>query len=223
MCPGLQTARPVMPISRIRPAARTARTALLLLLLLLAGAGLGACRRDRHGGRGAVEWARDVRARDSSRREAAVRAFRSLGRRGRPATAALHESARHPAPEVRAAALRALAALGADADTVMYTLTRALATDSVTLVRLVAADGLEELMQEAKGGHFRLGLRALAGALVRDPDPTVRATAASNLGALEERAEPAADALRAALRDPDTLVRHEARDALAHVYGRPHR
>ena len=60
---------------------------------------------------------------------------------------------------------------------------------------------------------------ALLVAALADPAPSTRATAASSLSHLGPVAAPALDALHAALRDSNEMVRHEVRHAIREISG----
>lgn len=115
-------------------------------------------------------------------------------------------------PDARADAIRALGQLGPDAAEAVPAIEVAL-TDESSEIRHGAAWALGN-MGEEQGARAVPPLTAL---LETDPDGDVRAQAAWALGQMGVSAEPAADALLAALEDPEDMVQLEAYEALKSI------
>jgi HEAT repeat protein len=114
--------------------------------------------------------------------------------------------------DARADAIQALGQLGPDAAEALPAIEVAL-TDDSSEIRHSAAWALGN-MGEQEGAR---AVPALTTLLKTDPDEDVRAQAAWALGEMGVSAEPAADALLAALEDPEDMVQLEAYEALKNL------
>lgn len=115
-------------------------------------------------------------------------------------------------PAIRVAALQALERIGAS-EVTMKPLLEAILRDPNPGVRYAA---VMMYMNDRYRDKSTLGLMRQA---LRDSAATVRAAAAVAIGQLGEAGSAALDDLAVATRDPDEMVRHEARDAIDNITG----
>ncbi len=180
---------------------------------------------------------------DVKSRQLAARALGNIGYLEIEAEDALVAALADSAPEVRAAALAALVQTGAELPegsiaklieflTAADIDTRAdavvalgqlgpRAAEAVSAIETALADESSEVRHSAAWALGNMGeaqgaqaVPPLTAVLETDPDADVRAQAAWALGQMGTAAEPGADALLAALEDPDDMVQFEAYEAL---------
>jgi HEAT repeat protein len=214
--------------------------ALYLLLALL----LGGWRATRVGDRAATnpeltmagrplrEWADDLKDPDERVRMRALKMFRNLGGKARPALPAIRAALKDPSPNVRPEACRALGAMGRENipllldtftsdDPYNYASSVLSQMGPVAVPQLLEALGhrdprvrrgvVSALTMDWKAGSQVIA--ALRRAL-EDPDGLVRLQAATALPNLDRDSPPPVDVIRAALHDPDPAVRLRAAERL---------
>lgn len=183
---------------------------------------------------------------DAKSRQLAARVLGNIGYLEIEAEDALVAALEDSEPGVRAAALSALVQTGAelpegsiarlaefltaqDADTRADAIL-ALgqlgpeAAEAVSAIEIALADESSEIRHSAAWALGNMGAEQgaravppLTAVLETDPDADVRAQAAWALGQMGIAAEPAADALLAALEDPEDMVQLEAYEALKNI------
>lgn len=135
-------------------------------------------------------------------------AVKTLVNMGKPAVSALIEALKHPKPEVRANAAKALAQMGSDAAPALPALSEAL-QDEDKSVRVEAAQAFNNVGKQAMIPYLVANLR--------NENPSIRYSSVHALTRLGKYAQSAVPTLIQTLQDKETWVRLTAASALGGI------